>query len=62
MKIYLIRHGETTGDVEGRYGGDFDDSLSKAIFFSDSLNACSSSGILFFNSSWTDVIDINASL
>ena len=28
MKIYLIRHGETTGDVEGRYGGDYDDSLS----------------------------------
>lgn len=28
MKIFLIRHGETTGDVEGRYGGDYDDSLS----------------------------------
>ena len=28
MKIYLIRHGETTGDVEDRYGGDYDDSLS----------------------------------
>jgi broad specificity phosphatase PhoE len=28
MKIYLIRHGETTGDVEDRYGGVYDDSLS----------------------------------
>jgi len=28
MKIYLIRHGETTGDVEDRYGGDYDDDLS----------------------------------
>ena len=29
MKIYLIRHGETTGDIEDRYGGDYDDHLSK---------------------------------
>lgn len=28
MKIYLIRHGETTGDEEDRYGGDYDDHLS----------------------------------
>lgn len=28
MKIYLIRHGQTTGDVEDRYGGDYDDHLS----------------------------------
>jgi len=28
MKIFLIRHGQTTGDVENRYGGDYDDSLS----------------------------------
>jgi len=28
MKIYLIRHGQTTGDVEGRYGGAYDDELS----------------------------------
>ncbi|MGD0511035.1 MAG: histidine phosphatase family protein, partial [Candidatus Micrarchaeaceae archaeon] len=28
MIIYLIRHGETTGDVEDRYGGDYDDNLS----------------------------------
>lgn len=28
MKIFLIRHGETTGDVEGKYGGDYDDHLS----------------------------------
>jgi len=29
MKIYLIRHGETTGDVEDRYGGDYDDELTE---------------------------------
>lgn len=29
MNIYLIRHGETTGDVEDRYGGDYDDHLSE---------------------------------
>lgn len=28
MIIYLIRHGETTGDIEGRYGGDYDDCLT----------------------------------
>jgi len=28
MKIYLIRHGETTGDVEDRYGGSYDDHLT----------------------------------
>lgn len=28
MKIYLIRHGETTGDVEDRYGGAYDDELT----------------------------------
>ncbi len=28
MKIFFIRHGETTGDVESRYGGDYDDHLS----------------------------------
>jgi len=28
MIIYLIRHGETTGDIEDRYGGDYDDNLS----------------------------------
>ena len=28
MKIYLIRHGQTTGDVEDRYGGAYDDRLS----------------------------------
>ena len=28
MKIYLIRHGQTTGDVEDRYGGAYDDELS----------------------------------
>jgi broad specificity phosphatase PhoE len=29
MKIYLIRHGQTTSDVEDRYGGDYDDHLTK---------------------------------
>lgn len=29
MKIFLIRHGETTGDVEGRYGGMYDDHLTE---------------------------------
>ena len=29
MKIYLIRHGQTTGDVEDRYGGSYDDKLSE---------------------------------
>ena len=28
MKIYLIRHGETTGDIENRYGGSYDDHLT----------------------------------
>ena len=29
MFIYLIRHGQTTGDIEDRYGGDYDDDLTK---------------------------------
>lgn len=29
MKIFLIRHGETTGDVEDRYGGTYDDHLTE---------------------------------
>jgi broad specificity phosphatase PhoE len=28
MNIYLVRHGQTTGDVENRYGGDYDDHLT----------------------------------
>ncbi len=28
MKVYLIRHGETTGDLEGRYGGNYDNHLT----------------------------------
>ncbi|MEI7961131.1 MAG: histidine phosphatase family protein [archaeon] len=32
MKIFLCRHGETTGDVEDRYGGFYNDSLSKKGF------------------------------
>lgn len=38
MKIYLIRHGQTTGDVEDRYGGAYDDDLSeKGITQSETL-------------------------
>ena len=29
MIIYLARHGETTGDIENRYGGDYDDHLTE---------------------------------
>jgi len=29
MKIYLVRHGETTGDLEDRFGGDYDDHLTE---------------------------------
>jgi probable phosphoglycerate mutase len=29
MIIYLIRHGETTGDVENRYGGTYDDHMTE---------------------------------
>jgi broad specificity phosphatase PhoE len=29
MKILLIRHGETTGDLEDRYGGFYDDQLTE---------------------------------
>lgn len=28
MTLFLIRHGETTGDIEDRYGGDYDDYLT----------------------------------
>jgi broad specificity phosphatase PhoE len=28
MKIYLIRHGQTTGDIDDRYGGNYDDHLT----------------------------------
>lgn len=28
MRIFFIRHGETTGDIENRYGGNYDDHLS----------------------------------
>jgi broad specificity phosphatase PhoE len=28
MRLYFIRHGQTTGDVEDRYGGAYDDDLS----------------------------------
>jgi len=29
MKLIFIRHGQTTGDEEDRYGGDYDDHLSE---------------------------------
>lgn len=29
MIIYLLRHGQTTGDIEHRYGGDYDDHLTE---------------------------------
>ncbi len=29
MRIIFIRHGQTSGDVEDRYGGDYNDSLSE---------------------------------
>ncbi|OGD08827.1 hypothetical protein A2397_05275 [Candidatus Amesbacteria bacterium RIFOXYB1_FULL_44_23] len=29
MRIYLIRHGQTTGDIEDRYGGDYEDHLTE---------------------------------
>lgn len=29
MKLLLIRHGETTGDIEDRYGGAYDDHLTE---------------------------------
>lgn len=29
MKIYFIRHGETTGDIENLYGGNYDDHLTE---------------------------------
>ena len=47
MKIYLIRHGQTTGDVEDRYGGAYDDELSdKGITQAHELtNKLSNSGI-----------------
>jgi len=28
MKIYIIRHGQATGDIEDRYGGAYDDELT----------------------------------
>ena len=29
MKIFLCRHGQTTGDLEHRWGGDYDDELTE---------------------------------
>ncbi len=44
MKICLCRHGQTTGDIEDRYGGDYDDHLtdlgiSQAQALADSLKS-----------------------
>jgi glucosyl-3-phosphoglycerate phosphatase len=32
MKLYVIRHGQTTGDVEDRFGGAYDDGLTPEGF------------------------------
>lgn len=47
MKIYLIRHGQTTGDIEDRYGGAYDDELSdQGIIQANKLvNKLNNSGI-----------------
>ncbi len=47
MKIYLIRHGQTTGDTEDRYGGAYDDELSDKgkIQAKELANKLSNSGI-----------------
>lgn len=47
MKIYLIRHGQSTGDVEDRYGGAYDDELSKKgkIQTQELANKLANSGI-----------------
>jgi broad specificity phosphatase PhoE len=29
MIIYLIRHGESTSDIDNLYGGDYDDHLTE---------------------------------
>ncbi|MDD2786037.1 MAG: histidine phosphatase family protein [Patescibacteria group bacterium] len=29
MKLFLLRHGESTSDIEDRYGGDYDDHLTE---------------------------------
>lgn len=29
MKIFLCRHGQTTGDIDGKFGGDYDDHLTE---------------------------------
>ncbi len=53
MRLYLIRHGETTGDIEERYGGDYDDHLTeKGIAQSEQLaKKLSKSGIQIIFSS-----------
>ena len=53
MKIYLIRHGQTTGDVEDRYGGAYDDELTDKgkILAQELANKLSDSGIQILFSS-----------
>ena len=50
MRIYLIRHGQTTGDVEDRYGGAYDDDLSDKgkIQAHELANRLDNSGIQIF--------------
>ena len=47
MKIYLIRHGQTIGDVEDRYGGAYDDELTNEgnVQAKELANKLSDSGI-----------------
>ena len=53
MKIYLIRHGESTGDVENRYGGAYDDELTEKgkIQAQELSNKLANSGIQILFSS-----------
>lgn len=53
MKIYLIRHGQTIGDVENRYGGAYDDELSDKgkIQAEELANKLTNSGIQILFSS-----------
>ena len=30
MKIYIVRHGESTSDVKQKYDGDYDDHLTES--------------------------------
>ena len=30
MRVFLLRHGQTTGDIEDRFGGTYEDHLTQA--------------------------------